>query len=195
MRDIEVDTHVVAATNRNLEAAVAGGAFREDLFYRLNVFPIELPPLRERPEDIAPLAMHFLDNLARELRQTPRKLSPEALRTLEQYEWPGNARQLKNVLERILFLEDGDVITPASLPPEVRHTEAAAARMFVLPPAGVSLEQLERELICQALDRVAGNKTGAAKLLGLSRDTLRYRLEKHGLSPARFRRSQNGGPG
>ncbi len=192
VRDIEVDTHVVAATNRNLEAAVAQGEFREDLFYRLNVFPIELPPLRERPEDVAPLAMHFLDTLARELRQPPRKLSAEALRALEQYEWPGNARQLKNVLERILFLEDGDTITPASLPAEVRHaTVSNGGKIFVLPPAGVSLEELERELICQALDRMAGNKTGAARLLGLSRDTLRYRLEKHGLT-ARNRSPDSG---
>ncbi len=192
VRDIEVDTHVVAATNRNLEAAVAQGEFREDLFYRLNVFPIELPPLRERPEDVAPLAIHFVDTLCRELRQPPRHIAPDALRALEQYEWPGNARQLKNVLERILFLEDADTVTPASLPAEVRHaTVSNGGRIFVLPPAGVSLEELERELICQALDRMAGNKTGAARLLGLSRDTLRYRLEKHGLT-ARNRSPDSG---
>ena len=188
VRDIEVDTHVVAATNRNLEAAVAQGDFREDLFYRLNVFPIEMPPLRERPEDIAPLAIHFVDALCRELRQPARHIAPDALRALEAYEWPGNARQLKNVLERILFLEDAEVISPASLPAEVRHaTVSNGGRIFVLPPAGVSLDELERELICQALDRMAGNKTGAARLLGLSRDTLRYRLEKHGLSAGRNR--------
>ncbi len=188
VRDIEVDTHVIAATNRNLEAAVAQGDFREDLFYRLNVFPLELPPLRDRPEDIAPLALHFVDMLCRELRLPPRHFSSDALVALEQYEWPGNARQLKNVLERILFLEDASLITPASLPPEVRPSAAAGAgRIFVLPPAGVSLDALERELICQALDRMDGNKTGAARLLGLSRDTLRYRLEKHGLGAGRPR--------
>jgi len=185
VRDIEVDTHVVAATNRNLEEAVARGDFREDLFYRLNVFPIELPPLRDRPEDIAPLAIHFVDVLCRELRQPPRQIAADALRALEGYGWPGNARQLKNVLERILFLEDSDVISAAALPAEVRHSVTPNGRIFVLPPAGVSLDELERELICQALDRMAGNKTGAARLLGLSRDTLRYRLEKHGLTGRR----------
>ena len=195
VRDIEVDVHVIAATNRDLEGAVAEGAFREDLFYRLNVFPLELPPLRERPEDIAPLALYFVDTLCRELRQPQRGIAPDALRALEQYEWPGNARQLKNVLERILFLDDTDLVTLASLPPEVRHATQGPGRIFVLPPEGVSLDALERELICQALDRMAGNKTGAARLLGLARDTLRYRLEKHGLVTGRGRPADADLPG
>jgi DNA-binding NtrC family response regulator len=182
VRDLEVDVHVIAATNRQLEAAVSRADFREDLFYRLNVIPIELPPLRERPEDIAPLALHFLENLCAELRLPRRQISKEALQTLERYEWPGNARELRNVLERILLLADGDVIDTLELPALVRHAAGPPDRLFVLPASGVSLDDLERELICQALERTGGNKTGAARLLGLSRDTLRYRLEKHGVA-------------
>ena len=189
VRSIEVDVHVVTATNRNLEEAVAQGEFREDLFYRLNVVPVHLPALRERPEDIAPLAVHFMDNLCRDLRQEPRSLSPEALRAMESYPWPGNARELRNVLERVLLLEDADTIRLEHLPPQFSANGngngnghgGAKAKVFVLPPSGLDLEELERELICQALDRSDGNKTGAARLLGLSRDTLRYRLEKYGI--------------
>ncbi len=180
VRDIEVDVHVIAATNRNLEAAVAAGQFREDLFYRLSVIPIELPPLRERPEDIAPIALHFVDSLCREMRVPCREVTAPALAAFEAHPWPGNAREIRNTVERILLLEDEGPITADSLP-----FAAPAARVrprFVLPPAGVSLDEIERELICQALERTDGNKTGAARLLGLSRDTLRYRLEKYGLA-------------
>ncbi len=178
VRDIRVDIHVIAATNRNLERAVASGDFREDLFYRLNVVPVHLPPLRERPEDVAPLALHFVESLTRELRQAPREIEPEALHALERYAWPGNARELRNVLERVLLLEDDGPIRARSLPGPIREHEGGEVH-FVLPPDGVSLDEIERELICQALERTAGNKTGAARLLGVSRDTLRYRLEKH----------------
>jgi len=181
VRNIEVDVHVITATNRNLEDAVAGGAFREDLFYRLNVVPVHIPPLRERPEDIGPLAVHFIELLCRELRQPPRELSREALAALERYPWPGNARELRNVLERLLLLEDADAVHADQLPPEIRGTAAQAGKMLVLPASGLDLEELERELLCQALERADGNKTGAARLLGLTRDTMRYRLEKYGI--------------
>lgn len=181
LRSIEVDVHVITATNRNLEDAVASGEFREDLFYRLNVIPITLPPLRDRPEDIAPLAEHFVDVLARELRQPRKSIREDAMRALESYAWPGNARELKNVLERILLLEDADEIGVSDLPPETRGGGIAARYAYLLPPSGVNLDDVERELICQALDRADGNKSRAAKLLGLSRDTLRYRLEKYGI--------------
>ena len=183
VRDISVDTHVIAATNRDLEAAVARGDFREDLFYRLNVIPIELPPLRERPEDVAPLTLHFLESLAEELRQPRREITEEAVAVLEAYEWPGNARELRNVLERILLLEDADPIGTEHLPDEIREEDGSAPRdgHMVLPADGLSLDELERELICQALERTDGNKTGAARLLGVTRDTLRYRLEKYGI--------------
>ncbi len=184
VRDIEVDVHVIAATNRDLEARVAGGQFREDLFYRLNVIPIQVPPLRDRPEDVMPLAHHFADMLAREMRIAPRRISEEVQLSLEHYGWPGNARELRNVIERALLLEDGDAIDLDHLPAEIRGLSAEPEKVFVLPAAGLSLDQLERELICQALERAGGNKSGAARLLGLSRDTLRYRLEKYHLEPA-----------
>jgi len=184
VRDIPVDVHVVAATHRDLEAAVAQGSFREDLFYRLNVVPIQVPPLRERPEDIAPMAHHFLDTLSEEMRIPERHLTPEALRALEAHPWPGNARQLRNVLERLLLLRDEDVIDGSSLPPEIRGAPAGApitGGSFILPSEGVDLEELERDLIRQALDKSGGNKSRAARLLGLTRDTLRYRVEKYGM--------------
>ena len=181
VRSIEVDVHVIAATNRNLEEAVARGDFREDLFYRLNVVPIQLPPLRDRPEDIGPLAVHLVDALCRELRMAPREIHPEALLALEGYSWPGNARELRNVLERILLLEESACIGVEHLPAELRAASAIKAKGFVLPPSGIDLEALERDLMCQAMERADGNKTNAARLLCLSRDTLRYRLEKYGI--------------
>jgi transcriptional regulator with PAS, ATPase and Fis domain len=181
VRSIEVDVHVIAATNRNLEEAVARGDFREDLFYRLNVVPIQLPPLRDRPEDIGPLAVHLVDSLCRELRMAPREIHPEALLALEGYSWPGNARELRNVLERILLLEESAWIGVEHLPAELRAASAIKAKGFVLPPSGIDLEALERDLMCQAMERADGNKTNAARLLCLSRDTLRYRLEKYGI--------------
>ncbi|MEX0893566.1 MAG: sigma-54 dependent transcriptional regulator [Gemmatimonadota bacterium] len=182
VRDIEVDVHVLAATNRDIEAAVGRGDFREDLFYRLNVVPIILPPLRERPEDIGPLALHFTATLAGELRAPPRTLTPEAIQLLERSPWPGNARQLRNILERALLLHDGEVLGVEQLPDDLVGVAGGVdAPRVVLPPTGLSLDELERELICQALERTDGNKTGAARLLGLSRDTLRYRLEKYGI--------------
>jgi len=181
VRSIEVDVHVIAATNRNLEEAVARGDFREDLFYRLNVVPIQLPPLRDRPEDIGPLAVHLVDSLCRELRMAPREIHPEALLALEGYSWPGNARELRNVLERILLLEESACIGVEHLPAELRAASAIKAKGFVLPPSGIDLEALERDLMCQAMERADGNKTNAARLLCLSRDTLRYRLEKYGI--------------
>ena len=182
VRDLRVDVHVLAATNRDLKEAVSRGEFREDLFYRLNVLPIYLSPLRERPEDIAPLAFHFLENLSKELRQPPRSLSLEAVQAFECYDWPGNAREMSNVLERILLLSDAETIELEMLPPEIRCVEVLGEPPVVLPAEGVSLDSVERELIQQALERADGNKSAAARLLGLSRDTLRYRLEKHGLS-------------
>lgn len=181
VRDLRVDVHVLAATNRDLKEAMNRGEFREDLFYRLNVLPIYLSPLRERPEDIAPLAFHFLEVLSKELRQPPRSLSPEAVQAFECYDWPGNAREMSNVLERILLLSDAETIELEILPPEIRGVELSGEPPVVLPAEGVSLDSVERELIQQALERADGNKSAAARLLGLSRDTLRYRLEKHGL--------------
>lgn len=184
VRDIPVDVHVVAATNRDLEAMVSDGSFREDLFYRLNVVPILVPPLRERREDIAALTHHFLAVLCDELRVPARRVTPRALEALESYDWPGNARQLRNVLERIVLLRDDEIIDLPSLPAEFHGGVRGFSAPFgalPLPEDGVDLEALERDLIRQALSRTGGNKTRAARLLGLSRDTLRYRVEKYGL--------------
>jgi DNA-binding NtrC family response regulator len=181
LRDISVDVQVVTATHRDLEAAVGEGEFREDLFYRLNVIPIELPPLRERPDDVAPLAMHFIDTLSDDMSVPRQQLSREALRTLEAYPWPGNVRELRNVLERILLLSDEDTIALSHLPAEMQAVDVGGDRTFLLPMDGVDLDRVERQLILQALERSGGNKSQAARLLGISRDTLRYRLDKHGL--------------
>ena len=179
--DIEVDVQVVAATNRDLEKAVEEGSFREDLYYRLNVIPIELPPLRERREDILPLALYFLDSLCQEMSLAPRHFDAAALAALEAYDWPGNARELRNVIERILYLTDDETVGRGLLPVEITGDRAPIGQSPALPAAGLDLEEAEKSLILQALERASGNKSKAARLLGVSRDTLRYRLEKHGL--------------
>jgi DNA-binding NtrC family response regulator len=180
VRDLEVDVQVIAATHRDLESAVQEGTFREDLFYRLNVIPIELPPLRERPEDIVPLAAHFLDVLTQEMSLSPRGFDEDALSALESYPWPGNARELRNVIERLLLLTDDECLSVELLPPEITGASIPPDEAFPLPSSGVELESVEKALILQALERTSGNKSRAARLLGISRDTLRYRLEKHG---------------
>jgi DNA-binding NtrC family response regulator len=187
VRDISVDVRIIASTNRDLERAVHDGSFRRDLFYRLNVFPIVIPPLRERPEDVEPLARYFLGSMTTSMRRPARDISKETLRMLERYAWPGNAREVRNVIERAVILEEGFEILPEHLPDELRLGIRAVdlAPGFSLPPGGVDLEQLEKDLIRQALDQAQGNKTRAAALLGLTRDTLRYRLEKYELSGKR----------
>lgn len=185
VRDIGVDVRIIASTHWDLEAAVRDGSFRRDLFFRLNVVPIVIPPLRERPEDVAPLARHFLQQLATALRRPGRDISREALAMLERYAWPGNVREVKNVIERALILEEGEVILPEHLPDELKPGARALDLEpgFALPGGGIELEELEKDLIRQALTRTHGNKTRAAELLGLTRDTLRYRIEKYDLEP------------
>jgi two-component system, NtrC family, response regulator AtoC len=184
VRDIRVDVRIVASTNRDLEAAVRDATFRRDLFFRLNVVPIVIPPLRERPEDVAPLAMYFLGKMTTALRRPARKIAAETMVMLERYAWPGNARELKNVIERAMILEEGAEILPAHLPDELKPGGRALDLEpgFRLPPGGIGLEALEKDLIRQALEQAHGNKTRAAELLGLTRDTLRYRVEKYALS-------------
>ncbi|MBE0428422.1 MAG: sigma-54-dependent Fis family transcriptional regulator [Thermoleophilia bacterium] len=171
---VSVDVRLIGATNRDLPRLISEGGFREDLYYRLNVIPVCMPPLRDRPGDIKLLAKHFL------ARHAPGKdLSPEALRHLEDYRWPGNVRELINTIERAGILSPGPVIGPGDLPAEVRAGTSPAAGGFELPPEGVTLEQVEKELIEQALARTGGNRTKAAGLLGISRHTLLYRIEKY----------------
>jgi len=180
LADIRVDVRVVAATNRDLEREVKAGKFREDLFYRLQVMPIALPSLRERKGDAIMLANYFLDQFNREFRKRIRGLSPAAASLLEQYQWPGNVRELRNAIERAMLLSDRDYLEPQdfTLTRTVNPTE------FRLPPEGVNLEEVERQLLVQALERAGGNQTQAAQLLGINRDQVRYRIEKFGLSKA-----------
>lgn len=185
VKDLPVDVRVVVATHRDLESMVEQGTFRSDLYFRLNVFPIVVPPLRERPDDVAPLASYFIDKLRREMRRKePVTLSDSAIRALEGYDWPGNVRQLKNLLERVMIMEETSEIEAAHLPDDLgqtRRKQAEDDRLMVLPAEGIRLEDVERELMEQALHRTGGNITAAASMLGLTRDTLRYRLDRHGL--------------
>ncbi|MFQ5747468.1 MAG: sigma-54-dependent transcriptional regulator [Gemmatimonadota bacterium] len=184
VRDIEVDVRIVASTNRDLEAAVRTGSFRRDLFFRINVIPLVISPLRERPEDIEPLARYFVERLTASLRRAPRTIAREAMTMLERYAWPGNVRELKNVIERAVILEEGPEILPSHLPDELKPGRRALdlEPEFRLPAGGIDLEDLEKDLIRQALAQTRGNKTRAAELLGLTRDTLRYRIEKYELA-------------
>jgi len=175
--DIRVDVRVIAATNRTLEDEVKKGRFREDLYYRLNVLPIVLPPLRARAEDIPALVHFFVDSFNVEFKKRVRGVSDEAMRRLQTYGWPGNIRELRNVVERAMLLAEGDELTANQFTPGgagvARITEGVE-----LPAAGIDLEQLERSLVVQALERSGWNQTKAATLLGLNRDQIRYRIEK-----------------
>jgi DNA-binding NtrC family response regulator len=181
--DLHVDVRVIAATNRNLEAAVEKGEFRGDLFYRLDVLPITIPPLRSRPEDIPLLVEHFIESFNKEFRRSVVGATMAAQALLQRYGWPGNVRELRNIIERAMLLSDRprlDVDDFAAL-----ATPLDGAERFTLPEAGVNMEQLERSLVAQALRRSHGNQTKAAELLGLNRDQIRYRIEKFGLSLSR----------
>jgi len=175
-KSITVDVRLIGATNRDLPALIKEGKFREDLYYRLNVIPLNMPALRERHGDIRLLATHFLQKYAPD-----KQLSSEALKVMEEYHWPGNVRELMNTIERVAILSSGRVINPDDLPAEIRTGAGPAQGDFRLPAEGVTLESVERQLIEQALARTAGNRTQAAELLGISRHTLLYRIEKYGI--------------
>ena len=178
LADIRVDVRVIAATNRNLETEVREGTFREDLFYRLQVMPITLPPLRERRGDIPLLANYYIDRYNREFRKRVRGLTPEAMAMLEQHRWPGNIRELRNAVERAMLLLEKEWIAPDDLTALAR---SGSASLFRLPADGVNLEDIERQFLVQALERAGGNQTHAGQLLGINRDQVRYRIEKFGL--------------
>jgi DNA-binding NtrC family response regulator len=187
--DIPVDVRVIAATNRKLDGAVERGEFRSDLYYRLKVIDVVIPPLRERPEDCAPLALYFVEQLARDLKCAVPTLTLDAMHVLEAYSWPGNVRELRNVLERALILEDTDEIRPEHLPMEIRGAsrDPEGDNLFQLPAEGFRMEDVERSVIEQALARTRGNVAHAARLLGMSRDTLRYRMKKYYLTSSQGR--------
>ena len=180
--DIPVDATVVATTNCDLEEAVRGGGFRIDLYYRLATFSLRLAPLRERREDVLPLASHFLATFAAKYaRQPMADFSPEAARLLAEYPWPGNVRELRNVMERIVVLESGQAVRAEHLPKEIlfpRRSGPAPRSALLLPEQGLSLDALQRSLVEQALARAEGNKVQAAKLLGMTYDSLRYQVRK-----------------
>jgi DNA-binding NtrC family response regulator len=180
LTDIHVNVRVVAATNRDLERDVQAGRFREDLFYRLQVMPIALPPLRARRGDVLLLANHYIEQFNHEFRKRVRGLSPAATKLLEQHAWPGNVRELRNAIERAMLLVERDRLEAEDF--SLRRSDAPA--LFELPAEGVSLEEVERQLLVQALERAGGNQTQAAHLLGINRDQVRYRIEKFGLAKA-----------
>jgi DNA-binding NtrC family response regulator len=184
--ELPIDVIVMATTSKDVPAAVQKGEFRSDLFYRLNVFSLQVPPLRDRKEDIPLLLRHFLSHYSAQYKnKTVQGFSPEAEKLLCDYTWPGNVRELKNVVERIVVLETTEIIEPVHLPKEIAKRRVATASggdsRFILPDEGISLDALEKQLIMQALERTKNNKTLAAKLLHLSYDSLRYQIKKFGL--------------
>jgi DNA-binding NtrC family response regulator len=181
VQDIKVNVRVVAATNRNLEDEVKAGRFRQDLFYRLNVLPIVLPPLRQHLEDLPALVAFYIDTFNREFRKSVKGATPATVKALQTYGWPGNIRELRNAVERAMLLASGDWLEPADFPLTVPAAAGKAGGDFQLPPHGVDLESLEHSLVVQALERSGGNQTRAATLLGMNRDQIRYRIEKYGL--------------
>lgn len=183
--EISVDVRVIAATNRDIDKAVDEGKFRSDLLFRLNVIPIQLPALSERGSDVQILARFFVTHFAKEFRKPITRITDEALRQLSNYEWPGNVRELRNVIERAVLLSEGDTIGPQDIViGQGGRSEAGGGAAFALPASGLDLHELENALVIQALARSKNNQTHAAKLLGLSRDALRYRMEKLGLLKA-----------
>jgi two-component system response regulator AtoC len=189
-KEVQVDLRIISATNVDLAQAVMRRAFRDDLYYRLKVITLRLPPLRERPEDIAPLAAHFLYQYAPEGRE-PLRINSAAMELLQRYAWPGNVRELRSIIQRAQIMCDGEEIGPEHLPREIREVSAhnSAARQLDelqeqihLPPAGIDLRAflggIERRLVQEALESSSGNQVQAAALLGISRDQLRYRMNQ-----------------
>jgi len=186
VQELRADVRVLAATNVNLEERVAEGRFRADLFFRLNVVRILMPSLREHVEDIPILAAHFIARFDQEMKREVKGVSPAALDVLAGYHWPGNVRELRNVIERAFILHaSADEIRPEHLPPELRKLPPQKKQEKLVPQVaeqGIVLEDVEKKLITEAMERANGNQSKAARLLGISRDTLGYRLKKHGMA-------------
>ncbi|HEY5998982.1 MAG TPA: sigma-54 dependent transcriptional regulator [bacterium] len=191
-RDITVDVRIIAATNRDLGALLRDGAMREDLYFRLNVIPIHVPPLRQRTEDIPKLVLYFVAKYGGDGAAGGVEVTPDALAALTAYPWPGNVRELENVVERVMAMHPGEPITAAALPEHIRTGEgggrlapAEGAPPAAIPPEGINLEEtvneFEKRLVAQALQLAGGRRAEAARLLGLNDRTLRYRLDKYGL--------------
>jgi DNA-binding NtrC family response regulator len=185
LKDIQVDVRIVTATNKDLLKLKEEGKFREDLFYRINVASIRLPLLRERPEDILPLTKYFLQKYNEEFHKNVQKISKGVEDFLRNYNWPGNVRELKNVVERAMILGEGDILLMEHLPIEIlgqASKQGGVIEGIRIPSDGISLEKVEEALVRQALKMTNGNQTRAAKLLDISRDALRYRMQKFGLA-------------
>lgn len=180
-KDLVVDARLVAATNRDLDKEVEAGAFREDLYYRLRVFPIRLPPLRERTSDIPALVKTFIDEFNRQFGKKITQVAPETMEVLRAYRWPGNVRELRNMIERTVLLADGPVLTPDMLPAPVSGRASPSEPAVELGAQGLDFEALEQSLLEAALRRAEGNRTEAGRLLGMSRHQVRNRLKKYGL--------------
>jgi|Deesub1362A_J573_1020465.scaffolds.fasta_scaffold02248_8 DNA-binding NtrC family response regulator len=183
VKEKHVDVRIIATTNRDIEKDVKEGRFRSDLYYRLNLVPFKIPPLRERREDIIPIAMHFIGKLRIEYRKDIIALSKEAEELLVDYDWPGNVRELRNVIERVFILTNERIIRPEHiiLKSGTEGRDKAKGFELYLPEDGIPLEEVEKNLIQQALKRTNNNQTKAAQLLGLTRDAFRYRMQKFGL--------------
>jgi DNA-binding NtrC family response regulator len=180
-----MNVRIIAATNTDLNQKIQHGEFRQDLYFRLNVIPLELPSLQQRCEDIEALAKHFFSRFAETHGLPAANFSRNAYKTLRDYAWPGNIRELRNVCERLSILLAGKLIEVENLPHEfLRKTEVRVSANFTLPEEGVHLETLEAQLINQALSRTKGNRTQSARLLGITRDALQYRMQKYGLATA-----------
>jgi DNA-binding NtrC family response regulator len=186
VQELKTDVRVIAATNVNLEDRVGEGRFRADLFFRLNVVRIVVPPLREHADDVPTLTAHFIARFNQEMKRNVRGVSPPAMELLKGHPWPGNVRELRNVIERAFILHAGaEEIRPEHLAPELRRTpppRRPGAAGPVAAEQGLVLDDVERKLIAEAMERASGNQSKAARLLGVSRDTLRYRLKKHGMA-------------
>lgn len=176
---LRVDVRVVAATNKNLQDAVAAGRFREDLYYRLHVIPIVVPPLRERADDIPLLIEAFLVRFCAKHRRRPKRLAPDAMRLCQRFPWPGNIRQLRNVVERLVVTSSGNVIGIEELPDDIREQDGAAASVAIRP--GMTIEEAEKLLIAQTIKHATSNRAAAARLLGISRRALQYKLKRYEL--------------
>ncbi len=191
LKDLEVKMRIVAATNRDLRRAVEDGSFREDLFYRLNVLTIELPPLRDRGDDVILLAEHFVKEYCRKYNKKPRRLSSKTRELLKGYRWPGNVRELKNAIERGILLGEGDTVLPEDVSVSIRsYTTLGESRegtklLLNIAPEGITLEEVEKRLIDSILSMTRGNRSQAAKMLKISRPRLLRKIRKYGLEPER----------
>ncbi len=180
-RTVKVDVRVIAATNKDLEKEVREGRFREDLYYRLNVVPVLVPPLRERREDIPDLAGHFLSVYRRKNKKEVKEISKKGLDLLIRYDWPGNVRELENCIERAVIIARGEVIAPADFPPQIQSLGSEKEDSGIRLPSGVTLQEVEKALILKTLEDTGGNRSRAAEIMGINRRTLQNKLKEYGI--------------